>query len=241
MDSTGAVSVAAYMIIGPVLVLVNKFLLGQVHFAYPMFLSGLGLAFAGVVAHIALATKYLQLSKECDARIKDVPFWITKVMPVGAMQAATLAFGECVLFVLFVCLFVVVAAVSSFIFVVAAAVVVVLSMLSLLLLWPHELKVERVCVGVCMHLKEEGAQLRVCCCHNHTQNTPAARSVPLHPHPLSAGSHVFQTSQTNASSIRVVSPLSRQCAVSTLWGRHHSDAQGHHPACGVCHSVLSSR
>jgi hypothetical protein len=41
-----------YMMIGPALILLNKYILSSLDFPYPMFLSGLGVACSGVFAHI---------------------------------------------------------------------------------------------------------------------------------------------------------------------------------------------
>ena len=43
---------AVYMFAGPLLILLNKFILSNLHFPYPMFLSALGVCFSAIVARI---------------------------------------------------------------------------------------------------------------------------------------------------------------------------------------------
>lgn len=80
-----------YMIIGPALILVNKYILRDLEFKYPMFLSGLGMLVTGAVAHVAVASGQTVLdSSKCITR----SFWISNILPVGAGTALAFTFGN---------------------------------------------------------------------------------------------------------------------------------------------------
>ena len=78
-----------YMAVGPSLVVLNKHILSEVGFRYPMLLSSLGLIFAALTAHILAAAGLLPIQKKIG-----ISFWLQRVLPVGACHAATLAFGN---------------------------------------------------------------------------------------------------------------------------------------------------
>lgn len=80
-----------YMIIGPSLILLNKYILYELNFHYPMFLSGLGVLFSGIAAHILVRTGYVKLQRK---EAVEGMFWYTRVLPVGMAYAGTLAFGN---------------------------------------------------------------------------------------------------------------------------------------------------
>uniref|UniRef100_A0A6U0Y8D2 Sugar phosphate transporter domain-containing protein n=1 Tax=Rhizochromulina marina TaxID=1034831 RepID=A0A6U0Y8D2_9STRA len=80
-----------YMVVGPALVLLNKHILSELDFDFPMLLSSLGLTFAAVVAHLMAAVGVITIGKQ---EIVTRDFWMRRVLPVGACHAATLAFGN---------------------------------------------------------------------------------------------------------------------------------------------------
>jgi len=118
----GIMICALYMAVGPALVLLNKHILSEVGFKYPMLLSSLGLIFAAFAAHLVSAQ--LQALRICPFRGENTitlpfvvarlanqlaalgiitigkrhivtwRFWLVRVLPVGACHAATLAFGN---------------------------------------------------------------------------------------------------------------------------------------------------
>ena len=79
------------MVIGPSLILLNKYILYELNFHYPMFLSGLGVLFSGLAAHIMVRTGYVKLQRK---EAVEGTFWYTRVLPVGMAYAGTLAFGN---------------------------------------------------------------------------------------------------------------------------------------------------
>ncbi len=81
------------MVIGPTLIILNKYILYELHFPYPMFLSGLGVLFSGVTAHILVNSGVVKLQKK--ETVEGI-FWYKRVLPVGLAYAGTLALGNIV-------------------------------------------------------------------------------------------------------------------------------------------------
>lgn len=79
------------MVIGPSLILLNKYILYELNFHYPMFLSGLGVLFSGLAAQVMVRTGYVKLQRK---EAVEGTFWYTRVLPVGMAYAGTLAFGN---------------------------------------------------------------------------------------------------------------------------------------------------
>ena len=87
------VVIAAYMFIGPALILLNKYILHNLAFPYPMFLSCLGVATSGLVAQVAVRAGYVVLQRKEQV---EGALWYRRVLPVGLAHAGTLAFGNSV-------------------------------------------------------------------------------------------------------------------------------------------------
>lgn len=81
------------MMVGPALILLNQHILKGLHFPYPMFLSGLGVAASGLVAQIIVRLGFVQLTKKEHI---EGHLWYYRVLPVGMAHASTLAFGNTV-------------------------------------------------------------------------------------------------------------------------------------------------
>ena len=84
---------AVYLLIGPTLIVVNRRILKELHFNYPMTLSGLGLLFTSVVCVSVVGLGWVKL--EHRERV-TLPFACSNLMPVGAAMASTLSFGNAV-------------------------------------------------------------------------------------------------------------------------------------------------
>ena len=82
-----------YMFIGPGLILLNKHILSDLQFPYPMFLSGLGVAVSALVARILVAVGLVTLTRREE--VHGI-LWYKRVLPVGLAHAGTLAFGNIV-------------------------------------------------------------------------------------------------------------------------------------------------
>ena len=79
---------ALYLLIGPTLIVVNRRILKELHFSYPMTLSGLGLLFTSVVCMSVVGLGWVKL--EHRERV-TLPFACYNLMPVGAAMACTLS------------------------------------------------------------------------------------------------------------------------------------------------------
>ena len=78
-----------YMFIGPSLILLNKFILHNLNFPYPMFLSGLGVAVSGLAAQIIVRSGYVVLQRK---ETVEGSLWYRRVLPVGLAHAGEIAF-----------------------------------------------------------------------------------------------------------------------------------------------------
>jgi hypothetical protein len=80
-----------YMVVGPTLILTNKYILNDLSFQYPMFLSGLGMLTTAIVANIAVHCAGVKLPQ---SSVVTRSFWYTKILPVGAFTALCFTFGN---------------------------------------------------------------------------------------------------------------------------------------------------
>lgn len=94
MSSFQAVFICiAYVVVGLALILLNQYILKDLHFPYPMFLSGLGVLASAVFARILIRLRFAQLLK---ADALEGILWYQRILPVGLASAGTLAFGNMV-------------------------------------------------------------------------------------------------------------------------------------------------
>jgi len=88
-----AVYCILYLLIGPTLIVVNRNILKELHFDYPMCLSGLGLLFTSIVCVSAVGLGAVNLEHSQRVTLRFACF---NLMPVGAAMASTLGFGNAV-------------------------------------------------------------------------------------------------------------------------------------------------
>ena len=84
---------AAYVVVGLALIILNQYILKELHFPYPMFLSGLGVLASAIFARLLVRFGHTSLTKK-DA-VEGI-LWYQRVLPVGMASAGTLAFGNMV-------------------------------------------------------------------------------------------------------------------------------------------------
>ena len=78
---------------GPALIIVNRTILKERGFNYPMAVSGLGLLFSSAVS---LVLVHCRCVRNEHARVVTPSFWLQNLLPIGAALAATLAAGNAV-------------------------------------------------------------------------------------------------------------------------------------------------
>jgi len=78
-----------YMVIGPTLILLNKHIMRDLNFNFPMTLSGMGLLSSSIISRTVIDLGYFQ--KEHNP---DWNFWLKSIMPIGVCLALTLNFGN---------------------------------------------------------------------------------------------------------------------------------------------------
>ena len=86
-----ALYVVAYLLVGPSLILVNKRLLKEAGFPYPMMVSGLGQASSALGAFVCIRLVGVQTLQHTTFSWQ---FYIKNMMVVGAATAASLCFGN---------------------------------------------------------------------------------------------------------------------------------------------------
>jgi hypothetical protein len=81
-----------YLLVGPALILVNKKIMKDVGFAYPMMVSGFGQLSSAICSAIAIKVLKVQ-PLTCVAQV-TWPFYLRNMMVVGGATAASLCFGN---------------------------------------------------------------------------------------------------------------------------------------------------
>ena len=83
-----------YMVIGPSLILNNKYILKDLDFKYPMFVSCLGLITTSFVSHFLVGVARVVELKHRNVVTRE--FYMKRIVPVGVTLALTLSFGNAV-------------------------------------------------------------------------------------------------------------------------------------------------
>ncbi len=81
------------MFIGPTLIILNKYILSDLNFPYPIFLSALGVFVTVLVSNLSVNLGFVKLQKKEQVEGR---FYYSKILPIGLGQAGTLAFGNVV-------------------------------------------------------------------------------------------------------------------------------------------------
>jgi len=81
-----------YLLVGPALILVNKKIMKDVGFSYPMMVSGFGQLSSAICSALAINVFRVQ-SLTCVAQV-TWPFYLRNMMVVGGATAASLCFGN---------------------------------------------------------------------------------------------------------------------------------------------------
>jgi len=81
----------SYVFVGLGLILLNQYILKDLHFPYPMFLSGLGVFASAIFARVLVR---LGVSRITKTEAVEGILWYQRVLPVGLASAGTFAFGN---------------------------------------------------------------------------------------------------------------------------------------------------
>lgn len=90
---TGLLCITVYMLIGPTLIIVNRLILKERGFNYPMALSGLGLLSSSVISSALVGFSCVRLE---NRHLMTREFYLKNLVPIGAAMATTLAAGNAV-------------------------------------------------------------------------------------------------------------------------------------------------
>jgi hypothetical protein len=82
-----------FMVAGPSLILLNKYILYDLNFPFPFILAGMGVLTSALYADILAYSGYFEMTSEKKEAIKGENF-VKRVLPVAIAYAATLALGN---------------------------------------------------------------------------------------------------------------------------------------------------
>lgn len=82
-----------YMLVGPLLILNNKFVLDDLMFPYPVFLSSLGVISTALFSRTVVMLGFVPLEHKSTV---NTQFYLKNIFPVGFSLALTLSFGNTV-------------------------------------------------------------------------------------------------------------------------------------------------
>jgi len=86
-------TISMFMIIGPALMMLNKHIMQEMHFPYPLSLSGLGLLASICFSRAAVGLGYATVRPE-SLEVVSGTRWLKTALPIGACKAVTLATGN---------------------------------------------------------------------------------------------------------------------------------------------------
>jgi len=84
---------AAFMIVGPALITLNKEIMQSLQFSYPLTLSGLGLLASAITSHFLVATGFASVRPESLDIVRGANVFRV-ALPIGACKALTLSMGN---------------------------------------------------------------------------------------------------------------------------------------------------
>ena len=82
----------AYLVVGPTLIMLNRYILKDLKFSYPMSLSGLGLVSSSAISF--LLVKVFRIVRLKHSKSVTLKFYMLRIMPIGLFTALTLNFGN---------------------------------------------------------------------------------------------------------------------------------------------------
>jgi len=83
----------AFMLVGPSLVVLNKYIMKDIGFPYPLSLSGLGVLSSSIFSKLAVGCGFATVRPESMEAVSGRR-WLRTALPVGACKAMTLATGN---------------------------------------------------------------------------------------------------------------------------------------------------
>ena len=91
LSVTGLIWCALFFVLGPSLILINNHVFNKLHYKYPIFFSSLGIVGVVFVTRIAHTFGWIEVKKHLSTE-----FWVTRILPIGLLSAATIGTGNAV-------------------------------------------------------------------------------------------------------------------------------------------------
>jgi drug/metabolite transporter (DMT)-like permease len=80
-----------FFFLGPTLILVNNYVFNNLHYKYPIFFSSLGIMGVVLVTRVSEWLGFIVVNKNIS-----IEFWLTRILPIGLLSAATIGSGNSV-------------------------------------------------------------------------------------------------------------------------------------------------
>jgi len=85
----------AFMVVGPALMMLNKYMMQDLNFHHPMSVCSLGVVSSAIVAHLSVACGLGKIREE-SSKLMAGGGWFKIAMPIGLMKALTMSSGNAV-------------------------------------------------------------------------------------------------------------------------------------------------
>lgn len=89
------VAISTFLVVGPALMMLNKYIMQALAFNFPLLLSSLGLTMSGIVARVLIGSGMLQAKAEAVELVTGWT-WVRVCLPIAIAKALTLASGNAV-------------------------------------------------------------------------------------------------------------------------------------------------
>ena len=86
------ISISAYLLVGPLLIFLNRYILNDLDFHYPASLSSLGVLFSWLISWICVHILKIVKLEYWDVMTPN--FYLTRILPISLFQVLTLLFGN---------------------------------------------------------------------------------------------------------------------------------------------------
>ena len=91
MTPTGLAWCAIFFLLGPSLILVNNYVFNTVHYKFPILFSSLGVWGTAILCQGMHRSGFIEVHKKITPH-----FWVTRILPIGMLSAATIGAGNSV-------------------------------------------------------------------------------------------------------------------------------------------------
>jgi len=88
------VACGIFILVGPALMMLNKHIMDELHFNYPITICSLGLVGSSVTSALAVVFRFAEVRLESLRLVAGLRAWIRVALPIGLTKALTMASGN---------------------------------------------------------------------------------------------------------------------------------------------------